>query len=109
MRVQPTDQRTPFYGHILAAATSAIQSAHNAVGGLVGGMYFQGWVDGTSAVWWTLAQGGRFGILPSVDKAVYSQLVDFAATTAGLDTTIACPNNPYLAPTFPPQPNCLPG
>ena len=64
--------------------------------------------QGTSAVWWTLAQGGRWGVLPS-DPA-YTLLQDFATRASNFETEVACPvGNPLLAPVFPPKPNCPKG
>ena len=47
-----------------APHTPPIQPPPVAGTGLQGALYFQAWDPATSAVWWTLAQGGRFGILP---------------------------------------------
>lgn len=59
-------------------------------------------------MWWTLAQGGRFGILPT--DAAYPDIVNFAAASLGLEQTVTCPSgNPLLSPQFVSLPNCPAG
>ena len=73
-----------------------------------GVLYFQGWVDGTDAVFWTLAQGGRFGILPGNPE--FQQITQFASSSAALEQSVACPGgNSVLGPEYPPTPSCPTG
>lgn len=74
-----------------------------------GALYWQGWVEGTTAVWWTLNPAGRWGIL-TTDPA-YATIADFAQAADALrGQPFACPaNRPLLRPVFPPTPNCPEG
>ncbi|KAI3438259.1 hypothetical protein D9Q98_000695 [Chlorella vulgaris] len=105
--MQPTAQRTPITTAILDGVIGSMTADRNAVGGIKGALYYQGWTEGTSAVWWTLAQGGRFGLLPS-DPA-YPRIQQFAAQSLALEQAWDCQAVPLLPPTVIVQPNCPPG
>ena len=108
LQVQPTPERQPLIAAMLSQALTSMTSDRNQQGGLKGALYYQGWTEGTSAAWWTLAQGGRFGILPS-DPA-YPQIPLFAGGSAALEQTLACPDgNALLFPVFSADPTCTTG
>ncbi len=64
-------------------------------------------MQGTTSVWYTLDPAGRTGVLPS-DPA-YAQVQRLAAGAQALGSSLPCPDNPRLAPVFPPVPNCPAG
>lgn len=74
-----------------------------------GALYWQGWVEGTTAVWWTLDPAGRWGIL-TTDPA-YSSVADFALAANALSgQPFPCPaDRPLLNPVFPPVLDCPEG
>ena len=69
--MQPTDQRVPFYAIMYASDFEQIVTDRKQGGGLKGAAYWQAWVLGTKAAPYTLAVGGRFGILPEDPAAKY--------------------------------------
>lgn len=60
--------------------------------------------QGTTSVWYTLDPAGRTGVLPS-DPA-YAQVQRLAAGAQALGSQLPCPDNPRLAPVFPPVLDC---
>ncbi|KAG7675052.1 hypothetical protein Ndes2526B_g07900 [Nannochloris sp. 'desiccata'] len=63
--MQPTKRRREFFKIIYDTTYSTIVAAKAAAGGLRGAAYWQIWAQGTEAAKYTLATGGRFGILPT--------------------------------------------
>ncbi len=63
--MQPTKNRRDFFKIIYDAAYFQIFANKAAGGGLRGAAYWQIWAKGTEAAKYTLAVGGRFGILPT--------------------------------------------
>ncbi len=63
--MQPTKRRRDFYKIIYDITYSTIVADKAAAGGLRGAAYWQIWALGTEAAKYTLAVGGRFGILPT--------------------------------------------
>ncbi|KAL4452406.1 hypothetical protein ABPG75_008068 [Micractinium tetrahymenae] len=96
--------REAFYTAMVDKQLSTLAADRTAVGGLKGGLYFQGWAEGTTSVWFTLDPAGRTGVLPS-DPA-YAQVQRLAEGALELQSSLPCPNNPRLAPVFPPVLNC---
>lgn len=74
-----------------------------------GALYWQGWVEGTTAAEYTLNPAGRYGILPT-DPA-FPIIADFSTGARALEEpAITCPaDRPLLAPIFPTQLSCPAG
>jgi hypothetical protein len=87
--MQPTDKRTAFYDTMLTSTLAQMMASRNAAGGLRGAAYWQSFVYGTRSVWWTLADGGRFGIFPFDPEA--KLISRFAWQARQLSNAITCP------------------
>lgn len=160
--------REAFYTAMVDKQLDTLTADRTAVGGLKGGLYFQGWTEGapkgaarpaerlpcayrrtqavlalhcpwqrgepvrppscntphgicsilcpvprplppppssgSTSVWYTLDPAGRTGVLPA-DPA-YTQVQRLAQGARALGSALPCPDNPRLAPVFPPTVNC---
>lgn len=94
--MQPTPNRNEFYRIFYADVLQTILNSRDQKGGLKGALYFQAFAEGTRAVWWTLDDGGRFGIFP--EDAAFRVVRRFSDEIEELNDHghFTCPANPLL-------------
>jgi len=101
--MQPTNNRTEFYSIMYTSDYAQIVADRSLEGGLKGAAYWQAFAQGTRAVWYTLDDGGRFGIFNDDPEVRY--IKRFSQEVEDLSKSpVACPGN--TAPVVLPLPKC---